>query len=276
MKKTLTILTTLLLALPALAQEETKEMGNIVTDRPTQSVSAFTVGKGIFQVETGFALQVENAFFADFSMPGSMVFPADFQAITYNTTLLRYGISDRVELRFGQNLGRTRVVADGDLLAKSDALFIPTSLGAKVNLLDPVGARPAISFVGQISGPLFSDLELGTDLEFRFNFAHQLNENLSVGYNIGGVVNTNANDNSFTGLYTAVLGYSITPKLAAFAEFFGFLNSGQGQNDHQIDFGLTYLVNSNFQLDVYGGSGLSDISPDTLFGFGFSARIPKN
>ncbi|MFY0592499.1 transporter [Roseivirga sp.] len=276
MKKSLSLLIFLLVSLPLLSQEEAQEQGNIVTDRPTQSVSAFTVGKGVFQLETGFMFQENTLFIPSFDPLSSMIIEANLRSITYNTSLFRYGISDRIELRLGQNLGRGKIVANGEVLSSSDIHFVPTSFGAKISLVDPVGARPAISFLGQISGPLFSEFELGTDVEFRFNFQHQLTEELSLGYNLGGTVNTNGNDNNFVGLYTAVVGYSITSKLGAFAEFYGFLPSGSTQNDHQIDFGLSYLIDANFQLDIFGGTGFSEISPETIFGFGFSARIPKN
>jgi hypothetical protein len=35
------------------------------------------------------------------------------------------------------------------------------------------------------------------------------------------------------------------------------------------------MLNKNFQLDVSGGIGLSDISPDYFVSFGLSYRIPE-
>lgn len=279
MKRTIFFLSLFIFSVEAYAQDDKKEIDNLSTDRPTQSISPFTVGKGNFQIETGFLFQESTLFLPDLSPQSSLILEGKAQLFTYNTSLFRYGISDRIELRLGQELRHARIVSDGALIFNSDTELVPTFIGAKVSLVDEAGTRPAISFVAHVGGPLFIEQEfrtLGTVVDFRFNFQHQLTDELSVAYNLGGSIKTNANNNAFTGLYTALVGYSLSEKLSTFVEFYGFLQSGVTPKDHQIDFGLTYLVNPNFQLDVFGGTGFSDLSPDTIFGFGLSVRIPKN
>ena len=254
-----------------LAQQENS---NIITDRPRKTESPITMPKGYFQIETGFLLQEFRTAVFD---PNNPFTPATgkFQAFTYNTSLFRYGISDKIELRLIQEVNRSRIRIDNSTVAQSETELLPTYIGTKIHVLNQDGWKPQIGFLAHIGGPLFSDLELGTEVNFRFNFQHQLSDNLTLAYNLGGIIDTDANENAFTVLYTLVFGYSITPKLNTFAEIYGFLPGG-GINDHQVDFGVVYLVSPNFQLDVFYGTGLNDFSPDNIVGFGFSVRIPKN
>ena len=60
---------------------------SIITDRPDQTESAVTVDPGILQIESGLLSQVE----------GEGV--NRFKSIVLPTNLLRYGISNNVELR---------------------------------------------------------------------------------------------------------------------------------------------------------------------------------
>jgi hypothetical protein len=42
-----------------------------------------------------------------------------------------------------------------------------------------------------------------------------------------------------------------------------------------MDAGIAYLVSQNFQLDISGGIGITDISPDFFLEIGFSWRLPQ-
>ncbi len=269
MKRILILLFFCLCNVVVLAQEQGEISTSLVTDRPGQSASSFTVGTGVWQFETGFSYQkFEGTLISNDPLnPG--IIPADFQSFTYNSTLVRYGISDKIELRFTQELRGSRALVDGTVLASSGAELIPTYIGAKVALVEGDGVRPAIAVLANLGGTPFSDIDGTTTFDFRFNFYHQLSDKVSLAYNLGGVISS-----EFTGLYTLIGGYSLSPKLSAFVELYGFLNEGF-TNDHQIDFGFSYLISNDLQLDMFGGAGFSDISPDSLFGFGFSARIPR-
>lgn len=251
------------------AQDEQDELGNLITDRPDQTESPFTLPKGYFQIETGF-LYTSGPF--GITLPnGSVFFGDDLETFTYNTSLFRYGLTDKIELRLIQEIGKTRI---GTFDSNTQA--VPTLIGTKIHLLNQQGYKPQVAFLAHFGGPILSDEQSGTQADFRFNFEHQLSEKLVLGYNLGGKLENDLND--FTALYTLVFGYSVTPKLYAFAELYGFFQKDV-EADHQMDFGLAYLVSPNFQLDIYTGTGVkpeSLISPDTILGFGFSLRIPKN
>lgn len=269
MKKLSLIFFFSLFAFVIYAQDDRSEVDNLITDRPDQTESPFTLPKGYFQWETGFLYT--SGPFATTLPNGSVVFGEDLESFTYNTSLFRFGLTDKIELRLIQEIGNTRI---GNF--NSNTEVIPTLIGTKIHLLNQDGLKPQVAFLAHIGGPIFSNQNTGVQADFRFNFEHQLTDKLVLGYNVGGRLDNDLND--FTALYTLVFGYSVTPKLYAFAELYGFLEKDI-EADHQIDFGIAYLVSPNFQLDFYTGTGLkpeSLISPDAILGFGFSLRIPKN
>jgi hypothetical protein len=60
----------------------------------------------------------------------------------------------------------------------------------------------------------------------------------------------------------------------AFVEVYGWLPENE-LPDHRFNGGFTFLVRRNLQLDVSGGIGLSEISPDWFVSGGLSWRIPR-
>ena len=82
--------------------EVVNSIESLVTDRPDATEASSTVGKGVFQVETG-------AFYESFKDNNNT-----YENFTFNTTLLRYGILDNLELRLGWDFveGVTKINGD--------------------------------------------------------------------------------------------------------------------------------------------------------------------
>ncbi len=241
---------------------------DIITDRPTQSSSPYTLPKGYFQIETGFQLQNTNSFFGNFNPTERQL-----QVITFNTSLVRFGLSDNIELRLVQETTKTRVRsrAGGSIISASPVELTPTLFGAKIKLMEGEGLYPQVAFLAHIGGPILSDLTKGTQADFRFSFQHTLGEKSSIAYNLGGMWPGGFGE--FTPLYTLVYNYSFSSKLSSFVELYGFLPSGA--KDHRLDFGLTYLIQNMIQLDAFAGFGISRTSPDFVTGLGLSFMLPK-
>ena len=233
----------------------------LVTDRPTQSASAYTIAKGTWQIETGFQYSnQETQIFAT-----SPVIRQEI--INFNTTLIRFGITKNLELNFAQSLIQGRVLRD-DVVTFEDTNASPTSLGLRWQLMKENGILPQVSLLTTVSASPFVSGATGSVVEMRLNMQHNLNDGWSIGYNIG-----LSDWEDF--LYTFVIGKSLSPKLSAFVEAYGFLIN-DGLNPHSLDYGFTYLLNDDMQLDVYGGNALNDWAADYIFGLGFSVRIPGN
>lgn len=225
------------LTLCAYAQENS----TIITDRPTQSAATSTVGDGKFLIETGLILEQTN----------------EFNNLLNLNSLFRYGLSDKIELRLTMNYDR---ISGDDFVVSTIG---STNLGAKVFLGSVQNSFADISVIGQLNLPTGEENE-DTTGEIRFNFANQISDAFSLGYNLGLAI-APGGESELTPFYTCVLGASISDGLTAFIEPYGNLSDPA---DHRLNAGLIYLVSNKFQVDISGGVGLSEASPDSFIGFG--------
>ena len=258
----------LLAALLALTPASPARAQDLVTDRPDQTESSVTVPAGHWQLEAGWTfthdeedgLQVESH-----EAPG---------------TLLRVGIAERWELRFGWSGWVHEDVQSGSLRQESEGVG-DAEVGAKVYLREQRGGSPEIALLFSTSVPL-GDGDLTSDEfdpAFRFSLSHTFNERLSLGYNLGVNWATSGGADSSTlsrGIYTVALGLAIDDRTGAFVELFGDVAlSDRGSPSHSIDGGFTFLLTETLQLDLAGGLGLSDVAPDWFVGAGVSFRLPN-
>jgi len=224
----------------------------IQADRPDQTETPALVPKGMFQVETGFTFQKNDALSKSLGLP---------------STLWKYGVNDNFELRL-----ITEFLSE-EINNKKLKGFTPVYVGFKVKLADENGIIPKTSFVGHISLPNAASKEFKTEFfapEFRFVMQHNLSEKLSFSYNLGTEWEGFSAEPTF--IYTNAIGYSISDKLGSYIELFGFIPQKEKSN-HSIDGGITYLINHNFMLDLSSGIGISKNAPKNYFAFGFSFRI---
>lgn len=256
------IITLALLALSvAFAANAQTEKPEIITDRPDQTEAPNLIPKGSFQVETGFVFEndrVDNVEISNFA---------------YNTTLLKYGVNEFLELRFiSEYLGEKIAVAE-DQYSKSKG-FSPLALGVKIKLADEKGFWPQAGFIGHIN------LKTGaeeytpsyTAADFRFTFAHTLSDRFALSYNLGAEWNGETPEAAF--LYTLSIAYVITDKLGVFAETYSFFPE-EGKADNRADAGFTYKFSPVVQWDISGGIGLSSNAPDYFVSTGISFRLFK-
>lgn len=228
----------------------------INTDRPTQSASAFVLPQGRLQLETGILFQETNDFTNEW---------------TINNSLLRYGLNDFFELRLTLDYGRRTVAADAPGFPGSG--FRPVIIGFKSRLVDEKGFIPQISFLGQIALPSGEDpFRLRTTVPgFRFNFQNSFAGGSSLGYNWG--MEWSEGISETTNVYTLIYNYPLSGEFTVFLELYGFIT--ETNDDHRMDTGFTYLLNDKLQLDLSGGFGLSEISPDWFLSGGVSFAFIK-
>ena len=240
-----------------------QEISPIITDRPDQTEAPATVPKGWFQIEIGGAVENDRI-----KSPGDE--PVTYHNITYNTTLLKYGVTDRFELRLIQELLETRIqketIAEG---------LSPLAIGMKISLLEEKGIIPQTSLIAHVNSRTgardFKPSSAAPD--FRFTFCHTLSDVFALSYNLG--AEWNGEDAVSTAIYTLSLGISLPKSFGLFIELYGFLPEHQ-TSDHRFDAGFTYLLTNNLQLDVSGGLGISEISPDNFLSAGLSWRFRAN
>lgn len=263
-----------LMANGVFAQEASEgSVGAIITDRPTQTYSSFVVPKGAFQIESGIGYSRADLLVAS-SSPGVVFDELIAESFTLNFLQLRYGLSDKLELRLAQNAYFNRTKFNGDVTDRENVQFASTWIGAKFKLFNEEGFAPQTSFLAEYVTDVFDENMEQDLINLRLNFSNTLSEKLTLGYGIGGFIPTK--NGPFNLEYSVVGSYAIQPNWGAFLELFGTLRN-DWVNTHNVDMGLSYLVNNNLQLDVYTGFDLTNNHGDTdfLFGLGFSTRILK-
>lgn len=246
------------------SEKEAEKQAYIMTDRPGIADTPFLIKKSAIQIESGFNYE----FNTDHGRTNN--------ALTYNSTLFRYGISKNFELRITSEYVKVterHSLSDEAMRTKGvNAL----TLGSKIFITEEQNWIPAISFMATLNLPYFGNKELRplyVAPGFKFMAQHSLTEKLSLSYNAGAL--WDGNKPISTGLYTFGLDYSLTEKATIFIENFGFVPES-GHSQHGSNAGLCYLFTKNFQFDISAGFGLTDISSDGFINFGLSWRPSLN
>ncbi len=245
-----------------LKNDSTASPDGIITDRPDATESPFTVPQGFLQIETG-------AFYTSFEANN-----VKEVVLGYNTTLLRHGILDNLELRLGWNFEEGQTTVNGVKMMNVQSGFSPLLAGMKVNIAKENGWIPTIGFLAHLMLPFTAGDDYRpetTGADFRFSFAHTLSEKSSLGYNFGAQWGDDSSELAY--IYTFSYGYSILDYLGVYTELYGDLPEDSSSN-HYWDAGITYLVLHNLQLDATVGSSISK-GQDLLLSVGASYRIPK-
>ena len=232
-----------------------QEVPELITDRPDQTESAAIVTKGWLQVETGVSFEqtkVKGLFgdinINDYSIAG---------------TLLRYGLNNSFELRFGGGY----FITESDLFSNNNGfgeLFIGTKYLLPIKEIN-------LAVLAHLGLPIGNDSYSPEKIEPEIILAaaQDLSENVSLGINFGGRWESVAEETSF--FYATALGISLTDKLAAFVELYGNLTDEL----HKFDAGFTYLSSDHLQIDTSAGVNLNGENTNWFLSFGASFRIPK-
>jgi hypothetical protein len=229
-----------------------QELPPIQTDRPDQTECPFITPKHYFQLENGFSYEKNNQ---------------NSELIVAPTKLTRFGINKFFELRLITEYVITRENAT------TYSGINPILIGFKTRLLEEKGIIPLTSLIAHIGFPNVASSQYRANYhypEFRFTMQHTISDKQSVSYNLG--AEWDGDNPKATFIYTLTTGYSLTEKIGAYLEFYGFV-SQIGKADHRFDLGFTFLSNPNHQLDFSGGFGLSKTSPDYFLSLGYSFRF---
>lgn len=229
------------------AQEE------MVTDRPDFTESAVTIPKGRVQLETGYV----------YTRTGN-----DTER-GMEETLLRIGLSDRVELRVGipnyirvTECGVTRSDFDDSFLGMKWVLRKGNDGGAGIALLAgttlPTGSRAVAEHKAQP--------------EAVFVVEGDLSDKISAGINLG-MGRPSDGGQRFNQVFgSATVGYDFTDKLGGYVEVYAFNRTEAGGSTQKyFNTGLTYLTRPDLQFDARVGFGLGNGNGrDRYYGVGVS------
>lgn len=233
-------------------QTYAQELPPIQLDRPDQTECPFITPKNYIQIEHGITMENIRNNQSIFSHP---------------TSLSKFGINEKLEFRLITEF-ITQQINDSQTSG-----LAPVTFGFKTALLEENGIIPKTSFIGHLTTSNLGSKAFHTPYvapSFRFTMQHTLTNRIALAYNLG--AEWNGITAAHTYIYTLTNGFSLTKRLSAYAELYGFLTHGQVP-DHRMDGGFTYLINRDLIIDLSGGLGMSKQSPENYIAFGISHRF---
>ena len=222
------------------------------TDRPGEGTDAATVvGEGVGQLETGVFREWETT--------------SDYSLGYYPTTLLRYGLLNRLELRLSTGLYNSN--------AQQGIGWSPLDLATKVALIEQAqGWIPQAALLVGFTLPATGSVEVQSEFtqpRVVLLLNHSINSWLGITTNLGAHWENDSPETIYR--YALSFDLSLSERVGAFAEFYGDLPEASATS-HLFNAGFTYLLTNDLQLDVAAGTALTDNAPDLYVGGGVSWR----
>ncbi len=248
----------LIILLNLLIFEVVAQKTEIISDRPFQTISSAVISARTFQIESGFEYAQARA--------GRV----KSEYISYNNSMLRVGLFENVELRFG--IAYESVEVKSDINPVNIEGWKPLVVGGKINILKESRWKPEIAVLGHLTLPILGNESFKPESvapDFRLTFSHSLRPKFSLKYNLGLEWPMN-NTKDVLEIYSIFLSYKIFNRFSCFVEHYGVVDTLFGING-----GFIWLLKTNFQIDLYGGTGLNQESQDLIIGLGVTWRIPR-
>lgn len=225
----------------------------LITDRPDQTESSTIVPKGTLQIETGTIYEKDE--------PGESI---SLSSLSLATTLLRWGITNSMELRLGS--AYTRETLKNPLNKNENNGMDAVDLGLKYALRSEQGKLPEMALILNAAIPT-EEADENIVPMLLLAMSHSLNESVGIGYNLGGEFGDH-----FQFIYSAAVGIGLTQNTSAFLEFYGTVE--EHVTNVLFDTGLTWLAKSNLQFDTSIGMAINEEAPDYFINGGISLRLP--
>ena len=240
--------------------------GTIVTDRPDFVESSNVAGLGRFQIETSVAVDRSRGSAAN-------------ERVVSTPTLLRYGISNTLELRLetdGRVSGRSNIPGTAGLERVSG--YADLSVGLKWHVADAAQAGASIGVLLHVDSPSGSRALRGEKWRpsLRLVAEWELPHDMSLGLMPGVGVDTDAPGRRYThGIFGAVLGKQLTDKLRGFVEIAvpHIARGAHGGTQASLDVGGAYLITDTLQIDTMVARGLNSSTPDLSLTVGLSFKL---
>ena len=220
---------------------------SISTDRPSaQTDNSTTLHYKAFQIESGLMLPFSEK---------------EINSISVPNLLLRYGILEKIEVRFSTDLMFN---------SKNKETFIsPIQFGSKIQIIKNEEFQLAFVSMLTIQSKNSDNLKsFYENIVTKIVGGNKISEKISLGYTFGHDIIYNA-ENEFN--YSILIGNSISEKFSGFIEFYGNWQYMLNDKNKAInfDFGGSYLLNDKMQVDAYFGRGLNNNSYFASVGFSY-------
>ena len=221
------------------------------TDRPGEGTDASTVvGAGVWQIELGLFREWE----AD----------EDNAYWNYPSALLRYGVTNAVEVRLSSGLFTDPTV--------SGVRWAPVNLATKVAITEQRRWLPQIALLvgltlpqtgSEVAQPRFTEPNIALLMD------HAISDWFGITTNVG--VGWGSESPAATYRYALSFNAGLSSRIGSFVEFYGNLPEAS-PDSHLVNGGFTLLLSPNVQLDLSGGTALSGYAADFYTALGASFR----
>lgn len=166
--------------------------------------------------------------------------------VTLNTTIVRYGIFENVELRVGTDFLTWN---DGQAMEPSFGVE-PLAFGTKLKVYEGTRILPSVGLLAELKSPHIGSKELlphHLAPSLYLIFENNINDWFDICYNVG--TEWDGESATPTTLLSLSLNFSITERLGTFVESVNYFHPDDG-NHYLTEFGLTWLVSPRVQLDL--------------------------
>jgi len=247
----------ILILFAGFANGQTSE--TIVSGRPGQAMATATLGKNVFQIETGFD-------YSGFSTKSS---PINGKTVL-NGTLLRFGFTENFEVHSGWEFRQDQKFSDDSLVWEANGVSFST-VGCRYHLLDGDGLKPSLAYMVSLKlnilDPEYNDDHVAPQIVL--SGSSSLTDKVGLTLNLG--VDFDGTSGDPAGLYVLNIAYSLGDKLSAFVENYGSFDKNNFET--KFDGGLAFLVSNNLQLDMLGGYSSNDPISDYFVSVGVSWNV---
>jgi hypothetical protein len=249
---------------------ESAKSDPIATDRPDFVESAQVVGRGRFQLETGYTLDKSKH--------------DGIKNDSYSTpTLLRFGLNDswefRVETEGFMRSTSQNLIGPGAGTSLTEHGFADLGLGLKWQLQngDEATEKPSIGIVGQLDFSSGSQAfrGQGTRPSLLLAVEWDLPGDTAIGFMPGIIVDKNDQGKNFgIGVLALTMSKPIAQGWSGFVEVAAqeLKTRKNGGNVVTFDTGISYLLSNDAQVDFYVMKGISKAASNLQTGVGLSLR----
>ena len=258
----------------------------INSNRPGASVGAYSVGKGVFQVETGLGYFNNNYKTGVISVE---------QSNKIGQLFLRYGfLSERLEINADLGYTQNKTTISGGIIGGASTFevkgFNINTVGLKYMLFQAKTERetnlrswkanqrinwkefiPTVSLSAQMHTDLVGEPFKTNEMQFKAGLLLQNNFSSGLVF-AGNIFADNVSDpNKRYFNYIAALTYAITKKFSVFGEYDGRMYKLQPKENWGA-FGLAYLFSKDLQVDIDARKLFSPDNNAYYINLGFSWR----
>jgi hypothetical protein len=235
----------------------------LATDRPDKTETPFTVDAGHVQVEMDL-VRYEH----DRTVSGGVRFTREDRA--YGPMLVKLGLLHHLDFAVGiepYREAREEVRTGGERRETWRRGMGPMTLRAKLNLWGNDAGRSALALLPGVQLPTAQE-GLGSEVvepALGVPFSLELTDRLELGAQTGAlwVGDADGRGHHFEVVNSITLGLALSRRFSGYVEFWTLLDPETADAwQGTFDFGLNYLVNDHFKLDLGLNVGVTESAPD--------------